>query len=108
MKERMLLLRHNLAFIYKKYKLYRLKYVQNKWVFSRVACLGKDVIKTLQIDLPIFNLQKRRSDYIVNSLDHKNVTPKVNSVSKYMLRRDIIPMLFQQKLKIKMAILLCN
>jgi hypothetical protein len=98
MKERILLLRYNLAFIYKNYRLYRLKHVQNKWIFSRVACLGKDVIKVLQIDLPIFNLQKGRSDYIVDSLDHKNATPKVNSVSKYMLRKDIIPMLFQQKL----------
>ena len=68
MKERILLLRYNLAFIYKNYRLYRLKHVQNKWIFSRVACLGKDVIKVLQIDLPIFNLQKGRSDYIVDSL----------------------------------------
>jgi hypothetical protein len=95
---RILLLRHNLAFIYKKCWLYRLKYEKNKWVFSRVACLGKDVIKILKIDFPIFNLQKGRSDYIVNSLNHKNITPKVNIVSKYMLRKDIIPMLFQQKL----------
>jgi len=97
MKNIIFFIRCNLSFMYKLVTLCSIKYFRREWVLSRVACLGNDVLKELEIKIPVINIQKGRSD-IFTDWSSNRPTPKVSCIQKFMARKDIIPLLFQQKL----------
>ena len=40
----------------------------NRYLLTRTACLGTDVVKTLNLDYKIFNMQKNRIDLLVDQI----------------------------------------
>jgi hypothetical protein len=70
---------------------------RGSWILGRHACLGRDVFDLVDCDLPIFNIQKGRVDYLVSSILHKFKRARTFRVSPFLSRADIIPLLRQQE-----------
>jgi hypothetical protein len=68
------------------YKIFQKKYT----IIARHACLGKDVLKLLEMDTNILNIQKGRIDYILDC--NKNPKLKANTlgVIPHMKRTEIL------------------
>lgn len=79
---------------------YRWKYLSSgeKWVFGRVACMGRDVYSLLEPKVKLFNVQKGRVDYLVDVVNNPSLRAKVGKIAPYMARKDIIPMLVQEEI----------
>jgi hypothetical protein len=67
------------------------------WVMGRVACLGQDVYKLLNLNLPIINYQKARIDYL-NDVFSKTIrnTQAIQAIP-YIPRDDIKGLVLQQE-----------
>ena len=72
--------------------------IGSDWIFSRCACLGNDVLKIVNTNNNIYNIQKGRSDLILNIINEKieNTNPKF--VLPYLENLEIYNMIIQQSL----------
>jgi len=68
----------------------------DEWVFSRCACLGNDVLKILNLNNNIYNIQKGRSDLILDVINNKIKNTKPEFILPYLQRVDIYNMIVQQ------------
>lgn len=79
----------------------RSKYIwpnwRGNWILGRHACLGRDVIDLAKNDLPIFNIQKGRVDYLISVLNKESKPAEAGSIAPFLRRKDIIPYLRQQE-----------
>lgn len=66
------------------------------WVWGRVACMGKDVYALLDTQLPLFNVQKGRIDYILDAISDRRLKARPQEVAKCMARKDVLPLIAQQ------------
>jgi hypothetical protein len=66
-------------------------------MISRVACMGSDVIKGLELPKNVINHQKNRVDHIIRLHEKKTIKPKINKLEKYFQRKDILPLILQQR-----------
>lgn len=78
----------------------RWRYLSNreKWVFGRVACMGRDVYSLLELKPKLFNVQKGRVDYLVDVINDPSLRAKAGKIAPHMARKDIIPMLVQEEI----------
>jgi hypothetical protein len=65
---------------------------------GRVACLGQDVFKLLNLNPPLINTQKGRIDFLSDVLNNLNCKPHTNDTLKYINRNDIKGLILQQEL----------
>ena len=72
-------------------------FIFNYKIIGRVACLGQDVINGLGWSTNVLNHQKNRVDYILNSHQNKSIKPKTKKLNKYFIRKDILPLVLQQR-----------
>lgn len=80
--------------------LYSIKYkiiTKDKWVWGRVACLGLDSFHLMNNNFTIYNIQKGRIDFLVNSISNKksSITPSFKML-KYIKREDIKQLVLSQ------------
>ena len=66
------------------------------WVFARIACMGQDVYKLLDLNLPLYNIQKGRVDYLNRLKQNNQIRTKANQTIPYLFRKDIEPLIRQQ------------
>ena len=66
------------------------KRTNKKWVFARVACLGNDIINLLDIDYEIYNIQKGRIDFLLNSILKRKSDINPNFRILQFIKRDDI------------------
>jgi hypothetical protein len=76
-----------------KYWLRRQRIIKGEWIFARIACLGKDVLKILPNDMQTLNVQKGRIDYLIDIIDKPKQKTRTLRVQKYFERQDIIPLM---------------
>lgn len=69
-----------------------------QWVMGRYACLGRDVLKLLNMKLPILNEQKGRVDYILEGISDPSIRVKTEKVVPFLQRADIAPLIGQQEI----------
>lgn len=77
-----------------KYKSF--KFQKNEFVLSRIACLGQDVYKELEIKRPLLNMQKGRIDYLLSIYQAASSCAKSSMAAPFLKRKDIIPLLVEQ------------
>ena len=70
---------------------------RRNFILGRVACLGQDVYKLTNCNIPVINFQKARVDYINEILKDQNLKVKTRKVFKYFKREDIIKLILQQE-----------
>jgi hypothetical protein len=80
--------------------LYLIKFkiqTRNKWVLGRVACLGIDVFKLLNLNYRLYNVQKGRIDYLSESIvkGQSIIAPSLKLL-KYINRKDIQDLILVQ------------
>ena len=66
-------------------------------IIGRVACMGEDVLKGLNLSFNLINHQKNRADYIIRSHENHDLKPKLNKLNKHFIRKDIVPLILQQR-----------
>ena len=71
------------------------KISKEEWIMGRIACMGQDVLKLLNIGVPILNVQKGRIDLI--SQKSKNIV-RTAQVVPFIYRDDIKDLILQQEL----------
>ena len=71
------------------------------WIMGRVACMGQDVLKLLEIDSTLVNVQKGRIDYLDNIWKLKTNKVSSNKVIPFIKRDDIKLLIFQQQILYK-------
>lgn len=76
---------------------WRLRVRNQDWVLGRVACMGQDVYKLLNIKLPLFNVQKGRVDYCFETKMNPKLKTQANKVSEFIERNDIKLLMVQQE-----------
>jgi hypothetical protein len=69
---------------------------QKDWIMCRVACLGKDVIKLLDLDYLLVNIQKGRIDN-----DESNSRLNIQKIIPHIKRHDIQKIIYEQKIRYK-------
>ena len=70
----------------------------NDWIMGRVACMGMDVLKILDIKAEIINIQKGRVDYLNNAIVDKKNKVAANKAIPFIKRNDIKYLIFQQQI----------
>tara|TARA_B110000879_G_C10997150_1_gene441597 strand:- start:62 stop:862 length:801 start_codon:yes stop_codon:yes gene_type:complete len=70
----------------------------NDWIMGRIACMGMDVFKILEIEAEIINMQKGRVDYLNNVIVNKKNKVAANKVIPFINRNDIKYLIFQQQI----------
>ena len=73
-----------------------LKTYKGDWVMGRVACLGQDVYKLLNVNLPLINHQKARIDYFNDVILLKKYKTQAFHVIPFIPRDDIKGLILQQ------------
>jgi hypothetical protein len=73
----------------------------NDWIMGRVACMGRDVLKLLEINSELINVQKGRIDHLDNIWKSNNNKLSLNKVLPFIKRDDIKFLIFQQKISYK-------
>jgi hypothetical protein len=68
----------------------------SKWIFSRCACLGNDVLKIINPNNNIYNIQKGRSDLILDIINNKIKNTEPSFVLPYLENLGIYNMIIQQ------------
>lgn len=68
------------------------------WIMGRIACMGKDVFKILNIDITVLNVQKGRVDYINSFSENSKFRTRSCKVYSYIKRNDIKSLIYQQQL----------
>jgi hypothetical protein len=69
----------------------------NPWIMGRTACLGNDLLKRLDFNMAVCNVQKGRIDYLLESwLDNDNLT-RAKEVVPHIIRNDIKNLIVQQQ-----------
>jgi hypothetical protein len=68
------------------------------YILARVACMGKDIIDLLYLDLKVINIQKGRVDLLYNFIRNKELKPKISYLTKFIFRDDIITLIEEQLL----------
>jgi len=68
----------------------------NDWVIGRVACMGQDVFKLLNVDLLMLNVQKGRVDFLIETTVNPKYRPITNKVVSFIERNDIKSLIAQQ------------
>ena len=63
---------------------WQLRAMKGRWILGRHACLGGDVHKLIGGNVPILNLQKCRSDYLIEAWSHRSVRARTHLVAPYM------------------------
>jgi|LakMenEpi03Aug12_release.lakeMendotaPanAssembly.Ray.scaffolds.fasta_scaffold220332_2 hypothetical protein len=71
------------------------KISKEEWIMGRIACMGQDVLKLLNIGVPILNVQKGRIDLI--SQKSKNIV-RTAQIVPFIYRDDIKDLILQQEL----------
>jgi hypothetical protein len=74
-----------------------LKTQNGDWVMGRVACLGQDVYKMLNVNLPLINHQKARIDYFNDAILSANRKTQAIHTIPYIPRDDIKGLILQQE-----------
>jgi len=69
---------------------------QRQWVLGRIACMGQDVYGLLNTELPLWNIQKGRVDYLMQVAENPSLRIRPEQVVKYLQRNDIGPLLMEQ------------
>ena len=67
------------------------------WVLGRVACMGQDTFKLLNIDVPIQNIQKGRVDYLNDLIAQTKFKARTNQIIPHIIREDIKGLVLQQQ-----------
>lgn len=67
------------------------------WLAGRVACMGQDVLKLLNINLPVLNTQKGRVDYLFEVTNNPQIKTSTRQVIPFMDRRDVIGLIAEQE-----------
>lgn len=67
------------------------------WIFGRVACMGLDVYKLIGCQIPFYNTQKGRVDYLTDLQLNPKLRPKTSHLVNFMNREDILPLIAQQE-----------
>ena len=68
------------------------------WIMGRIACMGKDVFKILNIDITVLNVQKGRVDYINSFSENSKFRTRSCKVYSHIKRNDIKSLIYQQQL----------
>ncbi|MFA5832062.1 MAG: hypothetical protein WDA22_01175 [Bacteroidota bacterium] len=76
----------------------KIKSNNKDWIFGRVACMGQDVFKLTGCQIPFYNIQKGRVDYLLNLNTNMNLHARTSQVAGFMERNDIIPLVAQQEI----------
>jgi len=76
----------------------RFRYHNEDWIMGRVACMGRDVLKLLNIDVPVLNVQKGRVDYLNNIADNPKRKSRTAQVASFIERDDIKGLISQQEI----------
>lgn len=69
------------------------------WIMGRVACMGQDVLKLLNIGVPILNIQKGRVDYMNRIIEHPKYRARTTQVVSFIPRDDIKGLILQQEIR---------
>jgi hypothetical protein len=77
------------------YKILQLRFTNKPIILGRVACLGIEIAKRLNVNYELVNHQKSRIDSIINSNFFKN--PFFFSIYRRLIRKDIAFMILSQK-----------
>ena len=91
-------LRYTLLFLLIKKLRINFQVKSDDYVLSRVACMGKDIIEILNLDLKIFNTQKGRVDLLYKFMNNDKLKPQVGYIAKFINRSDIITLIEEQYL----------
>lgn len=67
------------------------------WIMGRVACMGIDVFKLLNIDTSVLNIQKGRVDYLNSFFENSKNRTQAYKVYSNIKRNDIKSLIFQQQ-----------
>jgi hypothetical protein len=77
----------------------RLNNSKEDWIMGRIACMGQDVLKLLNIGVPVLNVQKGRIDYLhMITQKSKNIV-RTGQVVSFIYREDIKGLILQQELR---------
>jgi len=68
------------------------------WIMGRMACMGKDVLKLLNINAPLVNVQKGRVDYLNSIFKDPKLKTRAKRVCPHIKRNDIKELIIQQKI----------
>jgi hypothetical protein len=71
---------------------------KNEYILARVACMGKDVLKILDPNIQIINIQKGRIDLLNKFFVNDKLKPQMHSVHKFICRNDVISLIEEQYL----------
>jgi len=67
------------------------------WIMGRIACMGQDVFKQLNIDVKVLNIQKGRVDYLNSFSENSKFRARAHKVYYYIKSNDIKSLIFQQQ-----------
>ena len=54
------------------------------WIMGRIACMGQDVFKQLNIDVKVLNIQKGRVDYLNSFSENSKFRARAHKVYYYI------------------------
>ena len=77
----------------------RLKNSKEDWIMGRIACMGQDVLKLLNIGVPVINVQKGRIDYLCMIIQKTKNIARTGQVVSFIEREDIKGLILQQELR---------
>ena len=67
------------------------------WILGRMACMGTDTFKLLNLKIPLINIQKGRVDYLVDVESSKRFAAKTHRIAQYISRSDITGLIAQEE-----------
>ena len=71
---------------------------KKNWIMGRVACMGQDVLKLLEVEASIINVQKGRIDYLNKVSKSSKSKTRISQVVSNIERNDIRSLVLQQQL----------
>jgi len=75
---------------------WRVKTIQQDWLWGRVACMGHDVLTLLDSSVPLINIQKGRVDYILDIMTDQRLKARPYEVAPFMECQDITSLIAQE------------
>ena len=67
------------------------------WIMGRTACLGNDLLKRLDFNMRVCNVQKGRVDYLLQGWFDNKVRVRAKEVEPYIIRDDIKNLIIQEQ-----------
>ena len=71
---------------------------KKNWIMGRVACMGQDVLKLIEVEASIINVQKGRIDYLNKVSKSSKPKTRISQVVSNIERSDIRSLVLQQQL----------